>query len=331
MVAHGPRTDVAGRDVRHDDLQALARLVGSGYRAVGHRLEPEATVARGEFTLRQVRPGLLVHASDAHHDRTLTTHLVKDRSLNFSVVVRGGWQGTLGGMPLACGGQQPQAMSFVLAEADVWRKQVLRGGHARMVNVMVSPEWLEASGLHDSDHDAVAIQRLARRHRWTGQWRPSGRTVALAEQILSGSRYAGSLRTLHLESRAIEIIVEALSLLIDQPKIPPRLQRATYRRMHLVRERLDAVEGDIPTLSALARDAGVSVRTLQREFALVHGISVLDYARLRRLDVARELLECQEATIAQAAHRAGYAYAANFATAFKRRFGLSPSQVRVRA
>lgn len=72
----------------------------------------------------------------------------------------------------------------------------------------------------------------------------------------------------------------------------------------------------------------MSTRTLQRQFADLHGIGLLEYARRRRLDLARELLERGDATVAQAAHRAGYAHPANFATAFRRQFGMPPSQTR---
>lgn len=330
MTARVRVSEAGPRDIRHDDLLALSRLVGTGYRTVGRGLEGAATMARGEFALHPVRPGLLVHASDARYERTVMTQLVKERSLNFSIVVRGGWQATLGDMPLASGGQQPQATAFVLAETDQWRKQTMRGGHARMVNVMVSPDWLEASGLQDGGQDGHLIHCLTRHHRWAGQWRPSGHILALAEQILGVPRFTGALQRLHLESRAIAIVVDALSVLTDRPSAPASLRPADHRRMHLLRERLDAAQDDIPSLSELARNAGVSARTLQRQFALVHGVAVFDYARRRRLDAARELLEREGATVAQAAYRAGYAHAANFATAFKRRFGISPSQARSR-
>lgn len=330
MTIRVPKVDGACHDIRHGHLLSLSRLVGSGYRAVGRGLDGGTTVARGEFALRQVRPGLLLHASDARYERTVTTHLVKERSLNFSIVVRGGWQAILGGIPLACGGQYPQATAFVLSEADEWRKRTMEGGHARMVNVMVSPNWLEESGLESGFQLGKSIHRLTRRHRWNGQWRPSSRIVALAEQILGVPRYTGVLQKLYLESRAIEIVVDALAILADDSATSTSVSPADHRRMHLVLERLDAAVDDIPSLSVLARDARVSIRTLQRQFALVHGVGVLDYARRRRLDFAHNLLEREGVTVAQAAYHAGYAHPANFATAFKRRFGLSPSQVRTR-
>jgi AraC-like DNA-binding protein len=57
---------------------------------------------------------------------------------------------------------------------------------------------------------------------------------------------------------------------------------------------------------------------------------VFDYVRVRKLEQAREVLERDGVSVAQAAYIAGYASPANFATAFKRQFGTSPKNVRAR-
>lgn len=331
MMPSMPAT-TAPEDIRHRDLVAMARLVGSGYRALGNGLQGAEMVARGQFSLDQVRPGLLVHASDARHQRSVTTRMVKERSVNFSIVLAGGWRATLGGRPLASGGPVPQASAFVLAEPDSWQKHAERGDRARMVNVMVSQEWLEGEGLAGADLSGRAIGKLARHHLWSGLWRPSTRSVSLAHQVLARPVFTGVLQRLHLESRAIGIVLDALATLTqhgDAGRIGGGAA-ADLRRLGRVRERLDEESGDIPPLSDLARDAGVSMRTLQRRFVEAYGMTVLDYARRRRLELARELLERDDVSVAQAAHAAGYAHPANFATAFRRHFGMMPREARIR-
>jgi AraC-like DNA-binding protein len=336
MVLPSPPSVSDRPKIRHEDLVSFSRLVGTGYRPMGTALDGAATVAEGTFHLREVRPGLLVHASDARYERTVTTRMEKQQSLNFSIVLSGGWRATLGGTALASGRGHgrgaPSATAFVLSEADLWQKHAVEGGHARMVNVMASPEWLEGSILDGSDAGLLSIASLARRHRWHAHWQPSGRLLGQADRVLGLPLYGGALQKLYLESRAIDIVVESLAILLDEGSPAGSGGRPTeHRRMWSVRNRLDAAAGEVPSLAELARDAGVSARTLQRQFVAVHGVAVFDYVRLRRLDRARRLLEREGITVAQAAHEAGYSSAANFATAFRRRFGLSPRQARDRA
>ena len=59
-------------------------------------------------------------------------------------------------------------------------------------------------------------------------------------------------------------------------------------------------------------------------------MTVFEYQRGRRLQLAREALEREGASVNEAAWRAGYNSPANFATAFKRHFGITPRQVRAR-
>jgi AraC-like DNA-binding protein len=100
------------------------------------------------------------------------------------------------------------------------------------------------------------------------------------------------------------------------------------RRLKLVESFLDGLDGDLPSLEEIARQGGVSVSTLRRLFMAAHGMTVFDYVRRRGLERARFALERQGASVSEAAYIAGYASPANFATAFKRAFGVTPTEIR---
>ena len=73
-----------------------------------------------------------------------------------------------------------------------------------------------------------------------------------------------------------------------------------------------------------------SALMLQRQFRAVFGTTVFAYLRECRLLRARRALEHDGVTVGQAAMVAGYTSAANFATAYKRRFGHAPKLARSR-
>ena len=86
----------------------------------------------------------------------------------------------------------------------------------------------------------------------------------------------------------------------------------------------------IGSLDALARQAGTNANTLQRHFRAVYGTTVFDFVREHRLQRARHALEQDGLTVGQAALVAGYNSAANFATAYRKRFGMPPKLARAR-
>jgi AraC-like DNA-binding protein len=89
-----------------------------------------------------------------------------------------------------------------------------------------------------------------------------------------------------------------------------------------------------PALSApqVAAAVGISTRHLSRVFAGA-GTSVPRYVLARRLAAARNRLErsATSTTIAEVAHRCGFASAAHFSTAFSSHFGERATDVRRRA
>lgn len=83
-----------------------------------------------------------------------------------------------------------------------------------------------------------------------------------------------------------------------------------------------------PTVEQLARLVGTNEKRLSRAFRDELGQTVFEYVRGERLAVAQHLLSSTPLSIAQIAEEIGFSSAANFATAFKERFGVSPSVYR---
>ena len=81
------------------------------------------------------------------------------------------------------------------------------------------------------------------------------------------------------------------------------------------------------TLAQLAAQAAMSPSSLRSKFRQAYGCTVFDYLRDCRLEQARRYL-LEGHSVQQAAWMSGYQHASNFSTAFRRRYGLSPGDVR---
>jgi AraC-like DNA-binding protein len=300
-------------------------------------LSDEDAVLQGDFRQVQLRPGLILHCTDTHELHDLKTEAVQRPGITISLFLKGGVTAWIGGRKFQMGpglSHQAGALEAVAiskARPALFSRQSARGAHIRKVNVTVTPEWLQASGLNAIEQH-TALLHFSRSHLASTRWRPSPRLVSLAEQILRPPGYAPLLQSLYCESRAIEIVGEALQVIAKSDAAPAdaSLRPKDYQRMRAVVEFLEAHLDETPTLEAIARHAGTSVNTLQRIFRIVHDTTVFDYVRARKLHRAREALERDGASVAQAAYIAGYTSAANFATAFRRFFGVSPKNFRAR-
>lgn len=165
----------------------------------------------------------------------------------------------------------------------------------------------------DERSGAVIVSRTA-----------SGRVRAVAAEMFSPP-VAGNAARLLLSAHAAEIVVHVLFGECGRIAVDPAtdLQRM---RLQSVKERMDADLAYPWSIDELARNAGLSRRSFNQKFQIAYGESAIDYLRARRLDTARSLLIHQRLSVTEAAYRVGYTHPANFATAFRRRFGHSPSR-----
>ncbi|MCV6601219.1 MAG: AraC family transcriptional regulator, partial [Cohaesibacter sp.] len=81
---------------------------------------------------------------------------------------------------------------------------------------------------------------------------------------------------------------------------------------------------NLPSISDIASQLGTNNTTLRRAFKATYGVTLMDYIRIQRLEMARIMLREGRFQVAEIAYRVGYANPANFTNAFRRQFGYAP-------
>ena len=121
-----------------------------------------------------------------------------------------------------------------------------------------------------------------------------------------------------------------LDLLAGAETTPLHLPLPADARARAFARRLLAQPGRAATLADLARDAGASLRTLQRLFLKETGLPLETWRGRARLQQAVVSLSANS-SVTQAALDAGYQSPSAFIAAFRRAFGVTPARYRARA
>lgn len=137
----------------------------------------------------------------------------------------------------------------------------------------------------------------------------------------------GNLGMLLMESHAAEALAYGLATLAGNSNTPV-VAAGDRMRLHSLCALINADLRRAWTLEGLAKEAGLSRRSLSAKFRTTFDMTVSDYIRRKRLEFARDALIHQSMTVAEAAYSVGYDNPANFATAFRRHFGHSPRMCR---
>jgi len=272
--------------------------------------------------------GLILHRVDARDLQGVAVRATLRPGLRIALTVGGKADVSFGGRRVLLGprpdGGACGVLVAVVRPADFVR-QSRRGDLERSVSLTFGDEWLERR-FGDELQSCLAFsrQQLA-----ICEWNASAQAVTLVEQMLAPPELDSALWRMYQESRSLDLAVEAFACLHGQAPVRPAaaLRRRERVRMEQVRDLLDSGQADAMTLEQIARHACVSVNTLQRHFRAAWGKTVFAYLRDARLARARLALERDAVSVAQAAWIAGYSSPANFATAFRQQYGMSPGQV----
>jgi transcriptional regulator GlxA family with amidase domain len=142
----------------------------------------------------------------------------------------------------------------------------------------------------------------------------------------------GLLANPMIACRLQEAIVTGLLLAVDHRYREALTRPDSPGRPVLIKPAIDAVEAhpEQPfTATALAKIAGVSVRTLQQAFRHHLDMPPMTYLRQVRLARAHDDLRTGDhahMTVAQIARKWGFAHAGRFAAAYCARYGIHPSK-----
>jgi AraC-like DNA-binding protein len=139
--------------------------------------------------------------------------------------------------------------------------------------------------------------------------------------------YAGFVKQLYLEGKALELLALQFQQAIEQvePKYQPALLLlADVERIHAAREILRDRIHHPPGLVELARLVGLNDFKLKQGFKQVYGTTVFGYVYECRMQRAQQLLQTKEMNIEEVARAVGYATRSSFAVAFRRKFGINP-------
>jgi AraC family transcriptional regulator len=136
--------------------------------------------------------------------------------------------------------------------------------------------------------------------------------------------------TLLTETLAMVAALE-LGRSLDTSRAEPGVSGLSGRQVDMLVDYIESHLGERITLDSLANVTGLSRYHFSRAFSATTGASPVQFVRRRRLERAEQLLRSTDHDLASIAQAVGFGGPGQFANAFKRHFGLSPTAYRKNA
>ena len=106
-----------------------------------------------------------------------------------------------------------------------------------------------------------------------------------------------------------------------------KMSREEIDLMRRVEEMLVADLANPPTIAQLAREAAMSPSKLKKQFKDVFGLPIYEYFQKQRMQQARELLLDGHRSVKSVGIELGFSNLSNFSMAFRKEFGVLPSEL----
>ncbi|MGD1848323.1 MAG: helix-turn-helix transcriptional regulator [Salibacteraceae bacterium] len=151
----------------------------------------------------------------------------------------------------------------------------------------------------------------------------------IIQQIMNCER-TGMYKKIFLEAKVVELLLLQLEHLEtgQSNPAPVDLKRSDIEKLYAVKELLESETEQSYTLLGLARKVGTNEFTLKKGFKSLFGTTVFNFWHDIKMDKARQLLLDHGWTIAEVSDAVGYKHAHHFSNAFKKKYGVAPSQLK---
>lgn len=222
-----------------------------------------------------------------------------------------------------------RALAYLTSSLFDWSYNASKGSTYKGVNVLFKKQWLAKYLDITSAEEVIAsyislkaeninIEPLdARYRRWM-------KTICHVDE-------AHPLRLTIIQNRIMLMIERFFSSLYEKMRNPafrvPLSPDDIGRVMTIEKLLTKNVFNPPPSIQQLARIAAISESKLKKDFKTMYGYPIYEYYQKARMQAAQDKLLTGRYSVKEVAMELGYSNLSNFTIAFKKEFGILPSQL----
>lgn len=204
------------------------------------------------------------------------------------------------------------------------------GTSVKGINIIFSAEWL-AANLGVSNKDDALNTYLSLKTSSFNMEPIDAEYKKLFNEILE-TDVNSTLWLGIIQNRIMLILERFFTRLYDKNQSLTRHVRISKHDMNTLIGIEETLTRDLtvspPTIEELAATAAMSPAKLKRIFKEVYGSGIYGYYQKHRMQQSREMLLTRDFTVKEVGMHVGYSNLSNFATAFKKEFGILPSELK---
>jgi len=222
-----------------------------------------------------------------------------------------------------------KALAYLTGSQHNWSYQGTKASAYKGVTIIFNKQWLSQYFEMEIAEDVITsyislkaesiniVPLDARYRRWM-------KTICNVEET-------NPLRTTILQNRLMLMIERFFGSLYEKMRNPafrlPLSQEDIARVVQIERLLTKNVLQAPPSIHQLAKIAAISESKLKKDFKTMYGLPIYEYYQKARMHAAQDKLLTGKYSVKEVAMELGYSNLSNFTIAFKKEFGVLPSQL----
>jgi AraC-like DNA-binding protein len=153
--------------------------------------------------------------------------------------------------------------------------------------------------------------------------------IAKCIEEIKQCELSGFPRSVFIEGKCYEIVAHHLRQYVDDSSDPDNrkiLRQATVKKLEEAADIISSELDQVDNIIALAKRVGLNQNTLQSGFQHLYGMSVNNYIRNERMEMAKGLMEKTDLNITEITYKIGINSRSYFSKLFKERYAMTPTQ-----
>lgn len=316
--------------IRTRDLKKLLADAGHQHLLKAKELiEEDSVLAEGALAFHDVNAQIGVHYCDMIESNSGSSSVEIAPSLNITILFTGKVAFSVGSNYYEIEAEdRPLVFANIVTGREIFSRHMSKGQQVRKLTLSLSQDWLTSrvEGMHDPMSELLSDKsQVIKIHAGTDLVEDAYELLELQQKDLTFRE------KLTAEMLTFSILNQSVPSLISGEPVSYANQYTSdseVKKSLQLRKQVEQLSLSHSSLQDIANALNISPSTLQRKFKSAFRVTVQEHIRIKRLEDARKSLLVDGLSIGEVAYAAGYKHVANFVTAFKKQFGLTPSELR---
>ncbi|MDQ3290646.1 MAG: AraC family transcriptional regulator [Bacteroidota bacterium] len=208
------------------------------------------------------------------------------------------------------------------------KNQIKANQSLSLLHITIEKDYFMAAVGQEDAWSEEAVTNLEKHRPFTGLAAPLTATPYMQQIIhsINTNPETGAMRNLLLQSRVLELLALEIEQFKTSSTPDPGVRPDEAEKLYQLKAYLDLNYLTDHTLTQLSRLCLLNEFKLKKGFKLLFGKSVFNYIKELRMEHASLLLRNTATSVDEVAFTLGYEHGHHFSVAFKKHFGVSPSQ-----